>query len=194
MNIVVFELESNGTGISPNTESIIAISAVKMAVGDLKVLEIFDTLVLGPPPVPSWVDLNQLREAPSVAEALIRFSLFVGDALLVSDDGPSKQMPFIYESCNRRNLPMRELRLMDARDMARKLWGGLCVGGLSSIEENIRLSAPHDHLSRLAARTHKLGEAVQLMWRELSPDFDRCPVSTCTGYLPDPMSRIGEGK
>jgi DNA polymerase III alpha subunit (gram-positive type) len=185
MNIVIFDLETNGAGVSPNTESIIAISAVKMAAGCLTVTETFDTLILSLPPVPGWVDLNQLRDAPSVKEALMSFSRFVGNDLLIADDGPSAQMPFIYESCARRGLPMRELRLVDSRDMARKLWGGLCLSGLSSIEKNLCLSDAPIHLSRLSARTHKLGEAVQLMWRELSPDFTRCPVSTCTGYLPE---------
>jgi DNA polymerase III alpha subunit (gram-positive type) len=194
MNIVVFDLETNGTGISPNTESIIAISAVKMNAEYPTAVETFDTLVLGQPPVPSWVNLNQLREAPSIAEALLDFSRFVGESLLISDNGPSQQMPFIYESCTRRGIPMRELRLADLRDMARKLWGGSRIGGLSSIEENIRLSEPPVHLSRLASRTHKLAEAVHLMWRELSSDFTRCPVSTNTGYLPDPAKAASLSK
>lgn len=185
MNIVVFDLETNGTGISPHTESIIAISAVKMNAGCPTVTETFDTLVLGQPPVPSWVNLNQLREAPSIAEALLDFSRFVGDALLVADNGPSQQMPFIYESCTRRSLPMRRLLLVDLRDLARKLQGGSCIGGLSDIEEKTRLGVPPTHLSRLASRTHKLAEAVHLTWLELSSDFTQCPVSTCTGYLPD---------
>ena len=185
MNIVVFDLETNGAGVSPNTESIIAISAVKMVAGCLTVTETFDTLILSLPPVPGWVDLKQLREAPSLKEALLNFSRFVGDALVIAERCPSEKMPFLYEASQRRGLPMREMRVMDSGDLARKLWGDPCLNSLYSIEKKLRLSEPPARLSRLAIRAHKLGEAVQLMWRELSPDFTQCPVTTCTGYLPD---------
>lgn len=181
MDIVVFDLETTG-GHSPNQDVIIAISAIRMKVGHLDDMQKFDALAQSNGPLPSWLKPAGLVDSART-EALISFSRFVGDAWLVAERGPSDKMPFIHEECVRSRLPTREVRVLDTGDFARKLWDDVCLGSLHDLSRRLGLSQ-EDEFCEVANNEKLLAEVVHRMWEKLSPDFEVCPVSSCTGFLP----------
>ena len=182
MEIVVFDLESSGTNRSPNQEVIIAISAIRMTVGHLDTMQRFDALAPFKGRLPSWLKPAGLVDAART-EALIRFSCFVGDAWLVAEQGPSDKMPFIHEECLRSRLPTREVRVLDTGDFARKLWDDVCLGSLHGLASRLGL-LEENKFCEVDQKVKLLTEVVHHMWQKLSPDFEVCPVGSCTGFLP----------
>ena len=182
MEIVVFDLESSGTNRSPNQEVMIAISAIRMTAGHLDTMQRFDALAPFNGPLPAWLKPAGLVDAART-EALIRFSRFVGDAWLLAEQGPSDKMPFIHEECLRSRLPTREVRVLDTGDFARKLWDDLCLGSLHDFARRLGL-IQDDECCEADQKTKLLAKVVHHMWQKLSPDFEVCPVGSCTGFLP----------
>ena len=181
MDVVVFDLKTTGDH-SPNQDVIIAISAIRMTVGHLDTMQRFDALAPFNGPLPSWLKPTGLVDAART-EALIRFSRFVGYAWLVAEQGPSDKMPFIHEECLRSRLPTREVRVLDTGDFARKLWDDICLGSLHDFARRLGLNQD-DEFCEVGQKLKLLAEVVHRMWEKLTPDFDGCPVSSCTGFLP----------
>lgn len=184
MEIVIFDLETTEGGYSPNQEQIIAISAIRMKAGHLNAVQRFHTFAMCRPPLPHWVKTEDIRHAPGVPEALRRFSGFVGDAWLIADGGPGYKMPFIHEACLGPGQVIREVRVVDSRDFARKLWDDVCFGDLDDLSKKLTLSSEDDGVPWIARNVKLVAEAVHQMWSELSANFEVCPVGSCTGYLP----------
>jgi DNA polymerase III epsilon subunit-like protein len=185
MEIVAFDLKTTGSGCSPNCDEIVALSAIKWKLGHPQDTQRYDTLAQCRPPLPSWLTPADLLNAPVLKQALVDFSRFVGDAWLVAEDGPARKMPFIHEACARHHLATREVRVLDSGDMARRLWGDHFVGGMWRIEERLNLPRLDELPSALANEVTRLGYAVHLMWTQLSPSLETCPVSSCVGLLPE---------
>ena len=183
MEIVLFDLETSGTSRSPNQEVIIAISAVRMKVGRLDGMQRFDTLTPFSGPLPSWLKPAGLVDRVRT-EALISFSRFVGDAWLVAEQGPSDKMPYIHEECVRSGLATREVRVLDTGDFARKLWDDVCLDSLHDLSRRLGLSRQEGEFCEVPKTENLHAEVVHRMWEKLSPNFEVCPVSSCTGFLP----------
>jgi len=93
-------------------------------------------------------------------------------------------MGFIRESCTRHGLPVREVKVMDSRDLSLKIWGGGVGHSLDDVMERLQLSA--NDLRRHDARgdVRILAEAVHRMWCQMTTDFTTCPISYSTGVFP----------
>lgn len=103
MDVVVFDLET--TGLSPYSEEIIQIAAVRMRGGRILSEEAFDTFVNPGRRISSFItnytgiSNSHVQGAPDPGEALARFSAYVGDALLIAHNGQRFDMPFMYRAC-----------------------------------------------------------------------------------------------
>lgn len=179
MNAVVFDLLSNGTGYSPNTEHLLALAALRLRDG--AIVESFETLIQAPRPWPEWVTENDLRAAPLLPEALAAFSAFVGDDRLVAESAATLKLPFLHEAIARRGLPTRTVRVLDLDDLVRALpleqrwrpWGqwkseARLLPGLTPLGRDL-----HRTLHALRMAVQHLGDKAE--WRRLP---------TCTGWLP----------
>ncbi len=95
---VVFDLET--TGISPNYDEVVEISAIKVRKG--RVVEEFNTLVNPKRPIPrrasqvNGITNEMVAEAPLFEEVLSDFFDFVGDDVLVGHNIGSFDMKFLY--------------------------------------------------------------------------------------------------
>ena len=188
MNIVIFDLKATRSGRSPNSDEIVAISAIKLKAGNMDEIEKFNTFAQCRPPLPTWVQVADILHAPVLQDALVNFSRFVGDAWLIAERGPSGKMPFIHEACARHHLFTREVRVVDSGDFARKLWPDVCLATLREISERLEISQAKGRLHS-NPNLERLAVAVLHMWGRLSRDFEACPVGSCTGLVP----AYGEG-
>lgn len=97
---VVFDLET--TGLSPNTDEIIEISAVKAEGG--KVKETFSTLVNPGRPIPREASMvngitdDMVAGAPKLPEAIKEFSEFIGKQVLVGHNIRSFDLKFLSKA------------------------------------------------------------------------------------------------
>jgi DNA polymerase III alpha subunit (gram-positive type) len=193
MDLVIFDLET--TGLSPYSEEIIQIAAVKMSGGRILEESAFSTYVDPGRRISSFITSytgitnDQVRNAPPPAEALTAFSEFAGSGMLIAHNGRRFDLPFIRESCSRHGLSTREVGFVDSMAFSRKLWGGRGGHGLDAVMQRLQLRG--DGVRRHDARGDVaiLAEAVRRMWAALTPDFQSCPVPCGSGLLADGMRR-----
>jgi DNA polymerase III alpha subunit (gram-positive type) len=181
MDLVVFDLDTNGQTLSPNTSFISALAAVRLRAGSLEELGRFETLILTPPPLSSGVDKEALRNAPLVQDALKHFSDFVGNAWLVSEYAPAEKMPHLYEACFRYGLPTREVSVLDIHDLARQLWHDDASSGFHELMQRLRTEQEDPAGSWLMKRVLYHVQAVTAMREALTTTT---LAMTCTGRLP----------
>jgi DNA polymerase-3 subunit epsilon len=188
MDIVVFDLET--TGLSPYSEEIIQIAAVRMHGGRILEQEAFATFVNPGRRISSFITSYtgisnaQVQDAPRADQALVEFSRFAGNATLIAHNGKRFDMPFIRESCTRHALPVREVGFIDSMTFSRKLWGGRGGHGLDAVMSRLRLSAAGARRHDARGDVQILAEAVRRMWGQLSPDYHAFPVPSVSGVLP----------
>jgi len=188
MELVIFDLET--TGFSPRSHEIIQIAAVRMRHGEVIGEECFATFVRPQKGIPCFIsDLTGITShdvgaAPDLASALAAFSQFVGDATLVAHNGRRFDLRFIRESCQRHQLPMREVPFFDSIALSRRVWANEKSHGLDAIMARLGLSG--GGLRRHDARgdVQLLAEAVRRMWLGLGAPADHCPVPMDVGHLP----------
>ena len=119
MELIIFDLET--TGLSPYSEEIIQIAAVKMKSGRILEEESFSTFVNPGRRISSFItnytgiSNDHVRHAPSPKEALAAFSQFAGQAMLIAHNGKRFDVPFIRE--------LRKTRPRHARSGLRGLDG-----------------------------------------------------------------------
>jgi DNA polymerase III epsilon subunit family exonuclease len=188
MTLVIFDLET--TGFSPYANEIIQIAAIKMRAGCLEEGIFFSTFVRPKERVPWYITnitgikQDHVEDAPSVTEALKSFSHFVDeDATLIAHNAVF-DMGFIRESCARHSLPVREVKVMDSRDLSRKIWAGDVGHSLDDVMERLQLSANDMRRHDARGDVRILAEAVHRMWGQITPDFASYPVSYSTGTFP----------
>ena len=188
MNVVIFDLET--TGLSPYSEEIIQIAAVRMRGGQILHDEAYDTFVNPGRRISSFItnytgiSNAHVQNAPTPKDALAAFAAYVGDAMLIAHNGQRFDMPFIRESSLRHGLPVREIGFVDSMKFSRQLWGGRGGHGLDAVMTRLRLTAAgarrHDARGDVAI----LAEAVRRMWSQLTPDFRVCPVACGSAVMP----------
>lgn len=97
---VVFDLET--TGISPQKDAIIEISAIK--VRDHHIVDEFTTLVNPDRPIPvgatavNGITDDMVANAPHITEAIEKFLTFIGDDVLVGHNIHTFDTNFIYDA------------------------------------------------------------------------------------------------
>ena len=189
MDIVIFDLET--TGLSPSAHEIIQIAGVRMRAGRILEEESFSTFVRPRSRIPSFIthitgiSHEQVQKAPPAEEALVSFSRFVGDAMLIAHNGQRFDMPFIRESCARHRLPVRTVSFVDSMSFSRKLWGGRGGHGLDAVMHRLKLSDQGARRHDARGDVQILAEAVRQMWKHLCPDFGNCPVTLSHGVIPE---------
>jgi len=188
MNIVIFDLET--TGLSPSTHEIIQIAGVRMRSGRILEEEVFTTFVKPRHTISEFIanytgitDLH-VQNAPTVDDALVNFSKFVGESTLIAHNGRRFDMPFIRESCTRHYLPVRPIRFVDSMSFSRKIWGGRAGHGLDAVMNRLNLSTHGAVRHTASGDVQILAEAVRLMWKRLCSNYKECPVALCKGVLP----------
>jgi len=189
MDIVIFDLET--TGLSPGNHEIIQIAGVRMRAGRILAEESFATFVKPLNRVPAFITQYtgitqaQVQNAPTATEALLRFSRFVGDSILIAHNGQRFDIPFIRESCARMRLPVRSVDFIDSMAFSRKLWGGRGGHGLDAIMHRLNLSNEGARRHDARGDVEILAEAVRRMWLQIQPHFMTCPVPLAKGVMPD---------
>lgn len=190
MTLIIFDLET--TGLSPYHNEIIQIAAVKVRAGDWDDGERFETFVRPQNRVPSFITgltgitNAHVADAPPPTDALMRFTRFVGeeDATLIAHNGPGFDMRFIAQNCIRHGLPVRQTRVIDSRAFSRKIWGGRGGHGLDAVLGRLGLSSQGVRRHDARGDVHLLAQAVRMMWGQLVPDFQSCPVNSSNGVIP----------
>jgi len=188
MELVIFDLET--TGLSPYRHEIIQIAGVRMKSGRILEEDFFSTYVKPKTAIPSFISNytgitnDHVSKAPAVKEALVDFSSFAGDAVLIAHNGQRFDMPFIRESCTRSRLPVRPVGFVDSMAFSRKIWGGRGGHGLDAVMERLQLRADGHRRHDARGDVGILAEAVRLMWARLSPCYQTCPVDCGRGVLP----------
>jgi len=188
MDIVVFDLET--TGLSPYSEEIIQIAAVRMRGGAILEEDAFATYVNPGRRISNFITgytgicNSHVENAPKPPDALADFSKFVGDAILIAHNGQRFDMPFIRETCLRNRMPTRSIGFIDSMAFSRKLWGGRGGHGLDAVMSRLRLGANGARRHDARGDVQILAEAVRRMWGQLTPDYHACPVPAGPGLVP----------
>ncbi len=126
-NVVVFDLET--TGLSPSSDEIIQIAAVRINGGKVLANDSFFSYVRPTRRISSFItDLtgitdDEVEDAPPALDALKQFAAFCGDSLLIAHNGHAFDIPFIRSACDRRRLPVREARYVDSMHLSWLVWG-----------------------------------------------------------------------
>lgn len=188
MELVIFDLET--TGLSPYQHEIIQIAGVRMKAGRILEKEFFSTYVKPRAVISPFITRytgitnDHVKGTPKAKDALVEFSSFVGDAVLIAHNGKTFDMPFIRESCARSRLPVREVGFVDSMAFSRKIWGGRGGHSLDAVMERLRLKAKDNRRHDARGDVRILAEAVRRMWGKLTPSYKTCPVECDTGWLP----------
>ncbi len=188
MELVIFDLET--TGLSPRSNEIIQIAAVRMRQGQILPETRFSTFVRPQSRIPSFITSltgisnTDVAGAPDCLEALRAFSNYVGDTTLVAHNGRRFDVPFLRESCCRHQLTTREVPFFDSMQLSRKLWGGRGGHGLDAVLERTRVSAQGIRRHDARGDVEVLALAVREMWRNLDSSLCQCPVELTRAELP----------
>ncbi len=146
-DVVVFDLET--TGLSPGSDDIIQIAAVRILNGRIRRSDSFFSYVKTRGPLdPFIVELTgitdrRLKNASAAAAVLREFSYYCGDSVLVAHNGHRFDIPFLEHTCARFRLATRQARYFDSIALSRAVWRQR--GGISHALDSVR--------SRLRVRT-----------------------------------------
>lgn len=187
MDLVIFDLET--TGLSPRSNEIIQIAAVRVREGVVLANERFETYVRPAQRIPGFITHltgitnEDVSGAPPCIDALRAFSRYAGDATLVAHNGRRFDLPFIRESCARHALATREVPFFDSMQLSRKLWGGRGGHGLDDVLARCAVSTNGIRRHDARGDVHVLALAVTHMWGKLCADYALCPVEVGTGTV-----------
>ncbi len=144
-DFVVFDLET--TGLSPQKERIIEISAVKVQQG--KCTETFSRLVNPKEPIPYRIEQltsisdAMVESAPAIEEALPEFMEFSKDCVMVAHNA-SFDMSFLETNCERLSIPCDKTSI-DTIAMAQVLLPSLKRFRLETVAKAVGVPLDHHH-------------------------------------------------
>lgn len=188
MDLVIFDIET--TGFSHTWSEIIQIAAVRMRDGCLSRDETFSTFIRPARSIPAFItDITgitdtDVRDAPCASEALLSFSRFADNSLLLGHNARRFDMPFIRASCARLRLSVRQVQFADSLDFSRTIWGGRGGHGLDDIMARLEITDIAGARHTAPGDVSILAKVVLRMWTQLSPDFQTCPIFCEWKYLP----------
>lgn len=182
------------TGFSVAEDDVYYVGALRMDADSGRTLSSFTTFVKperrGTAAFKELTVFSQFSEVefenlPTVSEALMALSRFVGKDDLIAHRGPVTDMPVVREKCARHGLRVRSVRIMDSADMARELLGENADVTLRKLAKRFRLVDDQTPTPMGPVRYLEiLAEVVQRLWALLAPDNRPFPVAYGTGVLP----------
>ena len=192
MNLVVMKVAT--TGFSVAEDDVYYVGALRIDADSGRLLSSFTTFVKperrGIAAFKEFTGFSQFSEVefenlPTVSEALMALSKFVGKDDLIAHRGPVTDMPVVREKCARHGLRVRSVRIMDSADMARELLGENADVTLRKLAKRFRLVDDQTPTPLGPVRYLEiLAEVVQRLWALLAPDNRPFPVAYGTGVLP----------
>lgn len=144
---VVFDLET--TGISPQWDEIIELSAIKVQDGEI--VDEFSTLVNPGRPIPKGASAvngitdRMVADAPQISEVIGLFLDFVGDAVLVGHNIHCFDMKFLYRAAAEKLGKEPSNDYIDTLYMARKYLPQLSHHKLTDISSYFHISTQGAH-------------------------------------------------
>ena len=188
---VVFDLET--TGISPESDSIIEISAVKVAGG--KETETFSSLI-NPQPhntngatKVNGITDERVADEPELAFVFHEFIKFIGDDILVGHNIHSFDMKFIWRAAEEMYGQTISNDYIDTLPMARRCLPQLTHHRLVDISAYYKISTEGAHRALNDCRMNQ--QCFELMAKERTDSSEKlCP--RCGGVLKRRNGRFGE--
>ncbi len=122
-DMVIFDLET--TGLSPASDDIIQIAALRMVDGTIRPRDRFSTFVKPGRPIDPFITGltgitdDDVRDAPTAADAVGRFSAFCARSLLVAHNGHAFDIPFLQQAATAN----RRVRYIDSMHLSWQVWG-----------------------------------------------------------------------
>lgn len=172
-DIVVFDLET--TGLSPGSDDIIQVAAVRVQNGRIRRRDSFFSYVKVRRPLdPFIVALTGITErhlsnAPAAPAVLRDFSRYCGDSVLVAHNGHRFDIPFLERACARFRLLTRQTTYFDSIALSRAVWrgSGRLSHGLDSVLSRLRVSRGARRRHDARGDVSILAECVLKMWARL---------------------------
>lgn len=188
---VVFDLET--TGINPNLDAIIEISAVK--VRNRQVVDSFSSLVNPKRPIPFYatqvngITDEMVEEEPVLKEVLPRFLDFIGEDVLVGHNIHTFDMLFLYKAAEVLFEGTITNNYIDTLQMARQCLPQLSHHKLVDIASYYHINTEGAHRAlNDCIMNQKCLEQMAEEWMKHPPK--RCPV--CGGMMKRRNGRFGE--
>lgn len=188
---IVFDLETTGT--SPNNDSIIEISAVKVVDG--MVVDTFSTLVNPERPIPYYATaVNGITDEmvvnePVLEDVLPLFDQFIGDSILVGHNIHCFDMKFIWKAAEEILGETFTNDYLDTLPMARRVLPELAHHKLVDIAAHYNISTIGAHRALNDCMMNQ--QCFELMQEEKEKNPPkRCPK--CGGEMKKRNGRYGE--
>lgn len=193
---VVFDLET--TGISPNRDEVVEISAIKVREG--QVVEEFTTLVNPKRPIPygasavNHITDEMVADAPYFSQVLMDFFEFIGDMVLVGHNIQTFDMNFIYRDAEKFYGKIPDNDYIDTLRMARNVLPALSHHRLVDLSDYYGISTEGAHRALNDCRMNM--QVYELLAKEFSPDklkekgMKICP--RCKNIMKKRNGRYGE--
>ena len=186
---VVFDLET--TGLSPRSHEIIQIAGTRIRNGVVVTKDGFFSYVRPEVPIPgsiteiTGISNRHVAKAPPICEALVAFSDFVGDSVLIAHIGQRFDGRFLSAACEQGRIKSRPVELIDSIHFSKRLFGTVCRTGhgLDVVLARMRVTIKgrrHDARGDVSG----LAQAVERMWRKLCLDADCSGIPRTQTHLP----------
>ena len=192
---VVFDLET--TGLSPVSDGIIEISAVKVENG--KVTDSFSTLVNPGRRIPAaatrvnGITYQMVKDAPGLKDALDQFLSFIGDQVLVGHNIHSFDMGFLNHAMEELYKTRLGNDYIDTLYMARSCLKGVCRHRLVDLAAYFNISTEGAHRAlNDCIMNQKCYEKMGKLMETANPkpgSGEKCP--RCGGELVKRSGRFG---
>ena len=175
-SFVVYDLET--TGLSPDYDEFIQIAAVRYCSGRVEARDSFFSYARPRRRISSFIESytgisnQQVRDAPRPEDVLCRFSSWARGDTLIAHNGKRFDGKFLEATCERHQLPSREVSCIDSIHISKMLFGRERGVGHSLDLVKSRLAIAETSLRRHDARgdVDILGRAVAEMQTRLRLD------------------------
>lgn len=189
-NYVVFDLET--TGLNPNWDTIIEVSAVKVRMGERT--ETFSMLVNPERPIPSSASMvnhitnEMVKQEPTISEVFPQFLDFIGDDILVGHNIHTFDMKFIHKTAEALYGNVVSNNYIDTLSLARQCLPQLSRYRLVDIAAYFQMNTAEAHRAlQDCIMTQACYEQMRKIWDKQTPHT--CPV--CGGRLLQRQGRYG---
>ncbi|MBC7087325.1 MAG: PolC-type DNA polymerase III [Tissierellales bacterium] len=144
-NFVVFDIET--TGLSPRTDKITEIGAVKIKDG--LIIDKYEQLINPGIPIPSNITSltgitdEMVKDMPKIEDIMPEFLNFIGDSILVAHNA-SFDVSFIRETCNNMRVELKNA-VLDTLELSRALFPNLKSHKLNVIAKFLDVELINHH-------------------------------------------------